>query len=124
MNNLWLKIKIWTKGILAALVLLYLLIFIIQNNQEVTFWWWRHCEIKASSLLLLFIAFLAGVITTILLRTILRTIKQINEVRHRSRSDRMERDLNEMKQKASRLQTKPATGATTPTTTPPPDESV
>jgi uncharacterized integral membrane protein len=127
MNNVWLKIKIWTKGICAALVLLYLLIFVIENNQEVTFWWWRHREIKSSSLLLLIIAFLVGVISTILLRTTLRTMKQIREVRNRSRTDRMERDLNDMKLKASRLQTKPAAGATAtsaePKTNLPPDES-
>lgn len=123
MSNLWLKIKIWTKGICAALVLLYLLIFILKNDQDVPFWWWFNHDHNYSKLLLIAIAFFAGVITTILLRTTLRTIKQINEVRRRSRTDRLERDLNDMKLKASRLQTRPATGTTTPTPTPPPDES-
>jgi uncharacterized integral membrane protein len=123
MNNLWLKIKIWTKGILAALVLLYLLVFIIENNQEVTFWWWHKHQVQASSLLMLIIAFLAGAISSILIRTTLRTIKQINEVRHRTRTDRIERDLNDMKFKASRLQTKPTSSATSPAPIPPPDES-
>lgn len=113
MTNTWLKIKIWTKGICAGLVLLYLLIFIYQNNRTVPFWWWSGHQGVHSVLLLILIAFFAGVISTVLVRTTLRTLKQIRDMRSRARTDRMERDLNEMKLKASRLQTKSPGGNTT-----------
>ena len=107
MGNFWLKIKIWTKSILALAVLLYILIFIIKNNEPVRFWWWYNREDQYSMLLLIAISFVAGIICTILVRTTFRTLRQIRELRSRSRTDKMERDLAEMKEKASRLQTKP-----------------
>jgi uncharacterized integral membrane protein len=120
MGNLWLKIKIWTKVILAVLVLLYVLIFIIQNNEHVQFWWWFNHRDDYSKVLLIGIAFLAGVVCTILLRTTLRTLKQIKELRSRTRTDRIERELADMKDKASRLQTKPVSSGTSPSEVIPP----
>src|SRR5438270_9087505 len=108
MGNLWLKIKVWTKGIAIALLLLYVLVFIIKNNQPVKFWWWYNREDQYSMLVLIGISFFAGVISTILIRTTLRTLRQVRDLRSRSRTDRIERELAEMKQKASRLQTKPS----------------
>ncbi len=121
MGNLWLKIKIWTKGITITLVLLYLLVFVIKNNRPVPFWWWVNHEDEHSMLLLVLISFAAGAVVTVLLRTTLRTLRQIRELRTRSRTDKLERDLADMKEKASRLQTKPL--AINPDVAPP-DESI
>ena len=33
MGNLWLKIKVWTKGIVALLVVLYALFFAYNNSE-------------------------------------------------------------------------------------------
>ena len=52
-------------------------------------------------------SFFAGVISTILIRTTWRTLRQVRNLRDRSRGQRMERELAEMKQKAATLQTKP-----------------
>ena len=38
MGNLWLKIKVWTKGILGLLVLLYALFFAYNNSDPTTVW--------------------------------------------------------------------------------------
>src|SRR3954469_10269487 len=111
MGNLWLKIKVWTKGILALLVVLYVLVFIAKNNEPVRFWWWYNREDQYSMLVLITISFLAGVISTILFRTTLRTLRQIRDLRSRSRTDKIERELADMKSKASRLQVKPTTAA-------------
>src|SRR5262245_3895317 len=107
MNELWLKIKVWTKGLLFSAVILYALIFVYKNSQPVSVWWWYKRSFDSSALVLLAIAFLAGALSTILVRTTLRTMKQVKELRARNRADRLERDVAEMKDKASRLQTKP-----------------
>jgi len=107
MGNFWLKIKVWTKGITIALILLYVLIFVIKNNEPVKFWWWYNREDQYSMLVLIGISFFAGVISTVLVRTTWRTIHQIRDLRDRSRTQRVERDLAEMKEKAARLQVKP-----------------
>jgi uncharacterized integral membrane protein len=122
MGNLWLKIKVWTKVTLALLVLIYVLVFIVKNNEPVKFWWWINHEDQYSKVLLIVISFLAGVITTILFRTTLRTLRQVRDLRSRSRTDRIERELADMKQKASRLQTKPS--ASSVDVIPPPGESI
>lgn len=107
MGNLWLKIKVWTKGILGLIVLLYALFFAYNNSDPTTVWLWFGHSPTYSKLVLLAIAFFAGVICTILVRTTMRTLRQIRDLQSKSRTDRIERELADMKQKASRLQTKP-----------------
>jgi uncharacterized integral membrane protein len=118
MGNLWLKIKVWTKGILGLLVLLYALFFAYNNSDPTTVWLWFGHQPTYSKLVLLAIAFFAGVICTILVRTTMRTLRQIRELQSKSRTDRIERELADMKQKASRLQTKPIASSTTDVSTP------
>jgi uncharacterized integral membrane protein len=113
MGNLWLKIKVWTKGILGLLVLLYALFFAYNNSDPTTVWLWFGHQPTYSKLVLLAIAFFAGVICTILVRTTMRTLRQIRELQSKSRTDRIERELADMKQKASRLQTKPIASSST-----------
>jgi len=119
MGTLWLKIKVWTKGILTLLVVLYALFFAYNNSEETTVWLWFNHSPTHSKLVLLAIAFFAGVICTILVRTTVRTLRQVRDLRMRSRTDRIERELADMKQKASRLQTKPS--PTNASDAPPPE---
>jgi hypothetical protein len=120
MGNLWLKIKIWTKGLLFGAAILYGALFLYNNSsrEPVKFWYWFNREPQVSPLLMIFLAFLAGVIVTILLRTTFKTIRQIRDVRDKGRLERLEREHAEMKAKAAMLQTKTTvsqstTGATT-----------
>ena len=107
MTNLWLKIKIWTKFILFALLALYILVFILSNRtEEVSMWVWFGHSPKHSVLWYTFFAFVSGVIGTILTRTTLSTLSQIREVRSRGRQDKLEREISDMKAKAAMLQTK------------------
>jgi uncharacterized integral membrane protein len=108
MNNLWLKVKIWTKGLLFGAVILYALLFLYNNSgrDPVKFWYWFNKEPNASPLLLVFLAFVAGVIATILVRTTFTTVRQIRDVRNQSRLERLEREHAEMRAKAAMLQTK------------------
>jgi len=108
MGNLWLKIKVWTKVTLFTALSFYALLFIYNNaDQEVTLWIWFRTEPRRSVLLYMLFAFLIGVIGTILVRTTVRTVEQIKELRSRSRADKMGRQQAQMQSKAGRLQTRP-----------------
>jgi uncharacterized integral membrane protein len=109
MNELWLSIKVWTQRILLAAVAIYAFIFVIQNNKDpVDFWFWfKHDPAKTTVFILTAIAFVAGMVVMLLLSTALRTVKQVKELRSRSRQEKMERELADMKAKAAMLQTKP-----------------
>lgn len=108
MGNMWLKIKIWTKGIIFGALVLYSLLFFYNNSsrEPVRFWYWFGREPQASPLVLIMAAFLAGVVVTILVRTTLKTLRQVQDLRNKGRIDRLEREHAAMKAKAAMLQTK------------------
>ncbi len=109
---MWLKIKVWTKVTLFGLLFLYVLIFIYQNSDKTAkFWYWRGREPEPSVLVLVLCAFLTGVVGTVLLRTTFKTLRQVREMQTRSRTERLTREVTEMKAKAAMLRTKPAAGA-------------
>src|SRR5688500_7133228 len=99
MTDLWLRIKIWTKGIIFGLVLLYVLVFLLKNTSQdpVTFWFWFNTKLTISPLLLAFVTFLLGVITAILGRQTWKTVNQIKEMRARARDQKLEREVADMK---------------------------
>ena len=106
---MWLKIKVWTKVIVGCTLGLYALLFIYNNTgKQVDFWWWFGRPTSASVFTLAFLAFLSGVVCAILVRTTWTTYRQIGELQRRSRAQKMERDLADMKSKAAMLQTREA----------------
>ena len=108
MANLWLKIKIWTKVTLFAFLAFYILVFVVKNgDRQSKFWYWFGRDYDVPLLFLVLFAFLSGCLTAILLSTTFRTIRQVKELRARSRSERLEREVEDMKTKAAMLQTKP-----------------
>ena len=110
MNNLWLKIKVWTKIVLAVFIVTYLVTFVAKNSAataEVWFFFFK-APFTVPLLYLIFFVFLGGVIGTILVRTTFKTITQVTELRTRNRQERLEREMADMKAKAARLQTRPA----------------
>jgi len=107
MSSMWLKIKIWTKVVIFAVVALYLLLFFLNNySKEVTFWYWFKREPKQSVLTLVALSFVLGVLATVLVAMMFRTVRQIRELRNKSRTERLEREVADMKAKAAMLQTK------------------
>lgn len=115
MNEIWIKIKAWTKGIVAVLVVLYVILFTYNNSgKPVDFWWWFGHTHPTSVFLLAVCAFLAGIIFALLVRTLWGTWRQVRGMRTRSKTDRLERDMADMKAKAAMLQTKPPPGDTKP----------
>ena len=114
MGNIWLKIKVWTKAIIVSALVLYALLFVLKNSEKpVTFWFWFGRQYDTSLLVLVFFTFLAGIVATVLVRTSFVTIRQIREIKARNRSEKLARDVEEMKSKAARLQTKPLSSSET-----------
>jgi uncharacterized integral membrane protein len=109
MGNLWLKIKIWTKITIIGLLVLYVLAFTLKNTgqQAVKIWFWFGHDVELQPLLLGFVMFLLGIVAAILTQTLITTIKQVRELKSRNRSEKLERDIAEMKMKASMLKTRP-----------------
>jgi hypothetical protein len=120
MANLWLKIKVGTKIAIFAILTIATLVFVVQNiNKPVTIWLWN--EYPTTLLKVLFFTVLVSVIFTILIGTAFRTLRQIREIRSRSRSQRLEEEIRDMKEKASMLQTRGGGGpspASSPTSGP------
>jgi uncharacterized integral membrane protein len=104
---MWLKIKVWTKVVLFSLVFLYALVFIWMNGDKTAkFWYWPKHEPEWPVLFLTMGAFLTGIIVTILLRTTFKTIGQVRELQSRSRAQRLQREVEQMKSKAAMLRTR------------------
>lgn len=108
MQNLWLKIKLWTKITVFSVLVIYLLIFVLENaNKELVIWWWYEKEIKTSALELIPAMLLAGVLGTLVMRMAFRAFKQIRDLRRRNADAQLHKDMAEIKAKAAMLQTKP-----------------
>src|SRR4051794_13260306 len=122
MGEMWLKIWVWIKGIVFALLALYAILFAYNNSGESRLWWWFNHTWQSSTLVLMGISFIAGMITVVLAGTTLRTMRQIKDLRTRSRTDRLEREMADMKSKAGMLQTKPGTATAAPIPSSPPDQ--
>lgn len=109
MGNLWLKVKVWSKVALFGALLFYVLLFIYNNSgEEVRFWWWFNRSHQTSVFFLTAWAFFIGGILTLLVRTTWKTLRQFRDLRDRSRTERLEREMADMKAKAARLQTRAA----------------
>ncbi len=109
MQNVWLKIKIWTKITVFSLAMLFLLVFAFRNyDRPADIWVWFGAEEVHTTVLKLIVSMLlAGVVGTLLVRMAFGTLRQIRDLRHRSATTQMHKDVAELKAKAAMLQTKP-----------------
>lgn len=115
MGETWLKIKAWTKGIVAALLVIYLVLFLFKNGgQTIRFWWWFGHNPEIDALYMALVAFFAGVVCTVLAHTTWRTVRQIRDVKAERRIDKLERQQADMRMKAAMLQTTPAVTPASP----------
>jgi hypothetical protein len=82
-------------------------VFVYQNSSKpVKPWFWFGREPDTSVLVLVVCAFLLGVVGTILFRTTIKTLRQIRSLRERTRAERLEREMAEMRTKAARLRSR------------------
>jgi len=111
MNEIWLSIKSWTQRLVLAALVIYASVFVYKNSRnKVDFWYWYDHSRSTTVIVLTAGAFAAGMIFMVLLSTALKTLRQIRDLRSRSRHEKMERELADMKAKAAMLQTRPAGG--------------
>ena len=70
MNNLWLKIKIWTKIVLFTLLGAYLLVFVLKNTSETVKFWYFFTQdsVTVSVLTFTLAVFFIGVIGALLVK--------------------------------------------------------
>jgi uncharacterized integral membrane protein len=121
MTNVWLKVKVWTKLTVFAIVLLYLLAFVYKNSsQPVKFWYWYNSQWDTSLLYFTFFTFLAGVVVMFLGRTIYKTMGQFRELQRRNEQERRDRELRDLQTKAAMLQTRPDAAGPPASDVPPP----
>ena len=108
MGGLWLRIKVWTKVALFALLTVYVLAFIFKNiGPRVDLWvWFFTPPINLSVLLLALVSFLIGVLGTVLSRTTYKTIRQLRDLREKTRAQRLEREVADMRSKAAMLRSR------------------
>ena len=100
MNASLLKVWVWAKIALFALIVVYILYFVIANYEEMaTVSYFPGRAFRSSVLLLGLLTFLLGGLTTLLVRTTLATLRQIRGVRDRAKTDRLEREVAEMRTK-------------------------
>lgn len=102
-----LRVWIWTKIILLGLVLLYTIIFVFANSDEqINVWLFPGTEPTVNVLIALLGAFILGSLLTILVRLVLNTLRQMRTASARDRTDRLEREIAEMRTKAATLRTR------------------
>ena len=108
MNDVWMKIKAWTKAIAIGVVFIYAVLFVYNNSgKEVDFWYWFKHTHETTVFFLSVFAFFAGVIVTLLVRTLWSTVHQIRQARVQGRLEKLERENAEQRAKAATLQTRP-----------------
>lgn len=102
-----LKIRIWSKIIVLVLLVVYMLLFLFKNSQPVNLWLFFGVEIERINVILALLgAFVLGSLTTIAVRMVYRTIAQIRQSQERGRTERLEREIADMRTKAGSLQTR------------------
>jgi hypothetical protein len=124
MQTFWQKLWFYTRVVLISAVVICVLLFLIFNfratvRPSVDLVFKKYEE--PSLLVVLFLTALVSILGWWLFWTIFNTIKQIRTGVERGRVERLTREVEEMKLKAARLQTKSA--ATVPSTeidSPPP----
>jgi uncharacterized integral membrane protein len=109
MANLWLKVRVWTKVVVFALIAVYVICFIVFNRHaKVDVWVFFGATLREQPLLeVILITLVIGIVGTLTVGLLRSTIRQIRDVRERSRQERLQKDVADMKAKAGKLQTEP-----------------
>jgi uncharacterized membrane protein YciS (DUF1049 family) len=120
MKGYFLKVWLWIKALVLAAVILYLILFVANNNEKsMKVWLWIGREPDVSLLGLISTLLATGVVLTLLIKTVITTIRQIQEARAKSRTLRLEKEVAEMRAKAEMLQKRDAASSSTASTPPP-----
>lgn len=112
MNDTWNNFKFWAKITFFGVLGLVIIIVLSRNWDTVV----PHVDllfVNYTNPRLLVVLFFTGVLSIFgwwLFWTGFKTFRQVRDARVRSRTDRLEREMADVKAKAAMLQTKPASG--------------
>jgi hypothetical protein len=110
MNSVWQKFLAIVKFVILGLLLVHVILFIILNMSAVVDTQvnliYRKYDRPNFLLVMLLTSFLS-IFGWWLFRISLKTLRQINDSKSRSRTLKLERDMAEIKSKAAMLQTNP-----------------
>jgi uncharacterized integral membrane protein len=102
-----LRAWIWAKLTLMALVLIYTTLFVYNNSgATIELWYFFNRSSQVPQLLALVGAFLLGGLLAMLIRMVAKTIRQMRRATEQERTERLEREIAEMRTKASTLRTR------------------
>lgn len=77
------------------------------GGQTVGFWYWFFADTVNTSLLTFtFLTFLFGVVATLMVRTVFKTLRQFRKMRKENQVNRLVKENAEMRSKAAMLQTR------------------
>lgn len=112
MQSFWQKLWFYTRVVLIALIAINAILFIIANlgaviEPGINLNFFRRYD-RPNLLLVLFLTAFISILGWWLFWTVFRTIKQIRTSRDKSKVERLSREVEDMKAKAARLQTKSA----------------
>lgn len=116
------KIKVWTKISVFSIIAVYIFLFSIKNlgtKTELWIFFGQGWTIESSVLLLAVGAFAFGIISTLMIRTIIQTMSQLREMKRK----RAEKEAIAILNRAAKLRTRDSlsTGDSTITSSRPQD---
>jgi hypothetical protein len=98
-----LKIRVYTKLALLAIVALYATLFILLNYSErIDVWLFFGTSPNLNAIVALAVAYALGALTMLLARTALTTWTQWKVARERGRTQRLEREVADMRTAAAK----------------------
>jgi hypothetical protein len=125
MKGFFLRFWLWIKAIVLGAVILYLILFVAKNSDKsMRVWLWIGREPDVSLLGLISTLLAAGVLLTLLIKTVFTTIRQLQEARAKARTARLEREVAEMRAKAEMLQKRDSAAAAPSFASPSPGPSI
>ncbi|MCS7033233.1 MAG: hypothetical protein NZ561_04455 [Phycisphaerae bacterium] len=112
MQSLWQKLWFYTRMVVTVLITINVALFVILNfgtriEGDINFNFFTKFE-RPRLLVVLFVTAFVSILGWWLFWTVFRTIRQIRAGVERGRVERLTREVEEMKLKAARLQTKAA----------------
>jgi ABC-type Fe3+ transport system permease subunit len=85
MGELWRKMWIWIRISVWVAIVIYLVAFVVENHgREAIFWVFPYKTLETTSLTLSLLAFIAGIIATLLIQTTVRTLRHLRDASNRS----------------------------------------
>lgn len=109
-DTMWQKVKLWTKIVVLGLVLLHGLLFVVLNLGKVVepdlSLIYRSYD-RPNFLLVMLLTSVFSIFGWWMFWLVFRTVRQLRDANERGRTEKLEREVEQIKAKAAMLQTRP-----------------